>query len=155
MDANQPTLGFVLHDVARLLRRRFEQHARGSGLTRSQWQVLAYLELNEGIHQSGLAELLAVEPITLGRLIDKLQQLGLVERRPHPTDRRLWLLWLTPEARPKLTRLKALGDLTRSEALDNISNKDREHLLKTLTTLKANLTNAIACQPSLKRANNG
>ncbi|ETR76701.1 MarR family transcriptional regulator [Afipia sp. P52-10] len=155
MNSNHSTLGFVLHDVARLLRRRFEQHARGSGLTRSQWQVLAYLERNEGIHQSGLAELLEIEPITLGRMVDKLQELSLVERRPHPTDRRIWLLWLTPKARPKLTKLKALGDLTRSEALADISEKDREHLLKTLTTLKVNLTNAIASQPSLKRANNG
>lgn len=155
MHSNHSTLGFVLHDVARLLRRRFEQHARGSGLTRSQWQVLAYLERNEGIHQSGLAELLEIEPITLGRIVDKLQALSLVERRPHPTDRRIWLLWLTPKARPRLTKLKALGDLTRSEALADISDRDREHLLKTLTILKANLTNAIASQPALKRANNG
>src|SRR5277367_3704440 len=55
-----PTLGFLLHEVARLMKRRFERHARGSGLTRSQWQVLAYLSLHEGIHQSGLAELLEI-----------------------------------------------------------------------------------------------
>jgi len=61
-----PTLGFLLHEVARLLKRRFEQNARGSGLTPSQWQVLAYLVQNGDIHQSGLAELLEIEPITLG-----------------------------------------------------------------------------------------
>ena len=60
-----PTLGFLIHDVARLLRRRFEQHARELGLTRSQWQTLAYLAPNEGIQQAGLAELLEIEPITL------------------------------------------------------------------------------------------
>ena len=80
MELNAPTLGFLLHEVARLLRRRFEQNARGSGLTRSQWQVLAYLAKNEGINQSGLADLLEVEPITLCRIVDKLQALGLVER---------------------------------------------------------------------------
>ena len=74
---NSPTLGFLLHEVARLLKRRFEQNARGSGLTRSQWQVLAYLAQNEGIHQSGLAELLEIEPITLGRIVDKLEAQGL------------------------------------------------------------------------------
>src|SRR5258708_35088268 len=90
VESNAPTLGFLLHEVARLLKRRFEQNARGSGLTRSQWQVLAYLSQNEGIHQSGLAELLEIEPITLGRIVDKLQAQGLVARHPHPSDRRGW-----------------------------------------------------------------
>ena len=139
MDANAPTLGFLLHDVARLLRKRFEQNARGSGLTRSQWQVLAYLAQNEGINQSGLADLLEIEPITLGRIVDKLQVLGLVERRPDPSDRRVWLLHLTPAARPKLTLLHSLGVVTRGEALVGVSSADIEHLLKTLQALKANL----------------
>lgn len=142
MEANSPTLGFLVHDVARLLRKRFEQNARGFGLTRSQWQVLAYLERNEGIHQSGLAELLEVEPITLGRLVDKLQAMGLVERRPHATDRRIWLLHLTDLARPKLNDLRELGDLTRGEALAGVPEQDRDHLVKTLQALKANLIQA-------------
>src|SRR5258705_8371299 len=103
MDENAPTLGFLLHEVARLLRKRFEQNARGSGLTRAQWHVLAYLAQNEGINQSGLADLLEIEPITLGRIVDKLQVLRLVERRPDPSDRRVWLLHLTPAARPQAT----------------------------------------------------
>src|SRR5258705_10725176 len=78
VESNAPTLGFLLHDVARLLRRRFEQNARGSGLTRSQWQVLAYLANNEGINQSGLADLLEIEPITVCGLVDKLQTLRLI-----------------------------------------------------------------------------
>ena len=64
----QPTLGFLLHEVARLLRKRFERRAQHLGLTRSQWQVLARLATHEGIHQGGLAELLEIEPITLVRL---------------------------------------------------------------------------------------
>ena len=87
VESNAPTLGFLLHEVARLLRRRFEQNARDSGLTRSQWQVLAYLANNEGINQSGLADLLEIEPITLCRIVDKLQALGLVERHRDPSDR--------------------------------------------------------------------
>jgi MarR family transcriptional regulator for hemolysin len=82
VESNAPTLGFLLHEVARLLRRRFEQNARDSGLTRSQWQVLAYLANNEGINQSGLADLLEIEPITLCRIVGKLQTRGLIERRP-------------------------------------------------------------------------
>jgi DNA-binding MarR family transcriptional regulator len=142
VESNAPTLGFLLHEVARLLRRRFEQNARGSGLTRSQWQVLAYLAQNEGINQSGLADLLEIEPITLGRILDKLQILGLIERRPDASDRRVWLLHLTPAARPKLSQLRQLGEATRGEALAGVAEADTERLLKTLQALKANLTNA-------------
>jgi DNA-binding MarR family transcriptional regulator len=143
MDVNAPTLGFLLHDVARLLRKRFEQNARGSGLTRSQWQVLAYLAQNEGINQSGLADLLEIEPITLGRILDKLQMLTLIERHPHPSDRRVWLLHLTPAARSKLTQLRRLGEVTRGEALTGVSEADTERLSKTLQALKTNLM--LAC----------
>jgi MarR family transcriptional regulator, transcriptional regulator for hemolysin len=142
MDANSPTLGFLLHDVARLLRKRFEQNARGSGLTRSQWQVLAYLAHNEGINQSGLADLIDVEPMTLGRIVDKLETLGLIERYPDPSDRRAWLLRLTPAALPKLALVRELGEITRAEALAGVSEADRGCLLKTLQVLKANLTDA-------------
>jgi MarR family transcriptional regulator for hemolysin len=142
MSRNAPTLGFLLHEVARLLKRRFEQNARGFGLTRSQWQVLAYLAQNEGINQSGLAELLEIEPITLARILDKLQTLRLVERHADPSDRRVWLLHLTPAARPKLAQLRKLGEVTREEALAGVSEADTERLLKTLKTLKANLTEA-------------
>src|SRR6267142_3981338 len=142
MDANAPTLGFLLHDVARLLRKRFEQNARGSGLTRSQWQVLAYLAQNEGINQSGLADLLEIDPITLGRIVDRLQMVGLIERRPNSSDRRVWLLHLTAAARPKLSQLRRLGDVTRGEALAGVPEADTERLLKTLQALKANLTDA-------------
>jgi DNA-binding MarR family transcriptional regulator len=142
VESNAPTLGFLLHEVARLLRRRFEQNARDSGLTRSQWQVLAYLAKNEGINQCGLADLLEIEPITLGRIIDKLQARGLIERHPDPSDRRVWLLHLTPAARPKLTQLRRLGEVTRGEALVGVSEADTERLLKTLQALKANLTDA-------------
>ena len=82
--------GFLLHDVARLMRKRFEQNARDLGLTRSQCSVLAHLARNEGIQQGGLAEILEVEPITLTRILDRLEDAGLVERArpshrpPHP-----------------------------------------------------------------------
>ena len=142
MESNAPTLGFLLHEVARLLRRRFEQNARGSGPTRSQWQVLAYLAKNEGINQSGLADLLEIEPITLCRIVDKLQIFELVERRPDPSDRRAWLLHLTPAARPKLSQLRRLGEVTRGEALAGVPEADTDRLLSTLQALKANLTDA-------------
>ena len=142
MPNQTPTLGFLLHDVARLLRKRFEQNARGSGLTRSQWQVLAYLERNQGIHQSGLADLLDIEPITLTRIVDKLEALGLVERCPHPTDRRVRLLRLAPAAHGKLAQMHKLGEMTRAEALAGLPEADRRQLLASLQILKTNLADA-------------
>src|SRR3954451_7591706 len=117
MSAPRPTTGFLLHDVARLLRKRFEQRSRDYGLTRSQWQVLAYLATNEGIHQGALADLLDIEPITLVRLLDRMEERGLVERRRHPSDRRLRLLHLTEAAHPLLKILWETGQATREEAL--------------------------------------
>jgi MarR family transcriptional regulator, transcriptional regulator for hemolysin len=142
-----PTLGFLLHETARLLRKRFEQRARATGLTRAQWQAIAYLARNEGIHQAGLAELLEIEPITLGRIIDKLAERGLVERRQHPTDRRTWLLFLNDAARPLLSNLEKLGEATRAEALAGVSDQDRERLSQILTVMKSNLMTA--CRPPI------
>jgi MarR family transcriptional regulator for hemolysin len=158
VEPDAPTLGFLLHDVARLLRRRFEQNARGadSGLTRSQWQVLACLAEHEGIHQNGLAELLEIDPVTLGRIVDRLEARRLIERHPDPADRRVWLLRLTPAAHPKLPQLRGLGEVTGGEALAGVAEADTERLLKTLQTLKANLTNACdAPVAGHKRASHG
>ena len=98
------TLGFVLNDVARLMRKRFEQRARAAalGLTRAQAAVLAHLARQEGVNQVSLAQILELEPITLARILDRLQAAGLVERRPDPKDRRAHLLYLTPSAFPLL-----------------------------------------------------
>ena len=151
MEVDSPALGFLLHEVARLLRRRFEQNARSSGLTRSQWQVLTYLAQNEGINQARLAELIEIEPITLGRIADKLETLMLIKRKPHPTDRRRWLLHLMPAAGSRLEQAGEYGDVTRNEALAGVSEADRQHLLKTLEAMKANLTQA--CDATLAGQN--
>ena len=156
MQDNAPPLGFLLHDVARLLRKRFEQNARGSGLTRSQWQVLAYLSKNEGINQAGLAELLDVEPITLGRIADKLEAMKLIERHPDPSDRRVWNLHLTAAANKKIQDARKIGDATRAEALVGISAADKAQLVKTLQILKTNLAHACeAPATEQKRASHG
>jgi DNA-binding MarR family transcriptional regulator len=139
MDHPSQNLGFLLHDVARLMRRRFEQNARELHLTRSQCQVLAHLARHEGIPQSGLAEILEVEPITLTRILDRLEAGGLVERRPHPTDRRIRRLYLTAEAHPLLGDIFTIGAATRGEALDRVPEAERELLFETLTRMKANL----------------
>jgi DNA-binding MarR family transcriptional regulator len=144
MTASSPNISFVLHDVARLLRKRFEQRSRLSGLTRAQWQVLAYLERNEGINQAGLAELMEIMPITLARLLDKMEERGLVERRQHPTDRRAWLLYLTPKAYPLLEVMRGMGQDTRNEAFAGLSQEEQAKLLATLCQIKTNLLAACA-----------
>ena len=156
MEVESPTLGFLLHEVARLLRKRFEQISRESGLTRSQWQALAYLDQNEGINQSGLAELLDVEPITLSRILDRLEACELVERHPDPSDRRIRILRLAPKARVKLFQARELGEIARREALAGLSEEESLRLLETLKILKFNL--AEACGASVekqKRASHG
>lgn len=150
-----PTLGFLLHDVARLLRKRFEQRAKDMGLTRSQWQTLAYLSHNEGIHQAGLAEILEVEPITLVRILDKLAERGLVERRQHPKDRRSWLLYMREDARPLLENMRDVGDLTRKEALRGVPPEEHEHLYQLLTLMKSNLVQACRSAVGDKETHHG
>ncbi len=143
-------IGFVLHDVGRLMRKRFEQQAVHLGFTRSQWLVLLHLAKNEGIHQAGLAEILEIEPISLVRILDKLETRGLIERRQHPTDRRIWLLFLDPKAHQSLAPLRDIGDITRAEALAGLSDTDRLQLCRMLDAIKANLVEACA-RPSAKK----
>src|ERR1043165_3270769 len=127
MSTNVPerTLGFVLHDVARFLRKRFEQRARVArlGLTRAQWSVLAHLARQEGINQAALAQILEIEPITLVRLLDRLEAAKLIVRRPDPSDRRARALYLTPAARPLLERIWALAASVREEAMAGLSER--------------------------------
>ncbi len=134
------TLGFVLHDVARLLRKRFDQRARGLGLTRSQWSVLAHLARHEGINQTALAEILEVEPITLARMVDRLETAGWIQRRNDPRDRRARLLFLTEKAHPMLAEMWVLGRQNREEAMAGLSQDCRNRLIETLLLIKANLS---------------
>jgi MarR family transcriptional regulator for hemolysin len=135
-------LEFLLDGVARLLRRHFDSKARELHLSRTQCQALLYLHRKEGINQRCLAQLLDVKAITLVRLIDKLQSMGLIERHTDPSDRRVWRLGLTSAARVKVAEIRELGDLTHSEALAGLAPAEIEQLAKTLQVVKANLLNA-------------
>ena len=97
---------FLLHDVARLLRVDADKRAACHGMTRAQWAILIWLERQPGISQKELAELLEVEPMTVARLIDRLESRGMVERRPDPKDRRIWRLHLRPPAYPTLREIE-------------------------------------------------
>lgn len=132
--------GFLISDVARLLRHRFDQRAQSLGLTRTQWRALGNIGRQEGINQAALAELLEVEPITLARLIDRLEAGGFVERRNDPADRRTWRLYLTPKAHPVLLRMREIGTKTLAEAFAGLSRPEVDALHDTLERIKANLS---------------
>lgn len=133
-------VGTVLAQVARLMRRAFDERARAINVTRPQWQVLSILLREEGINQGGLAERLEVEPITAGRMIDRMQDAGLVERRADPADRRAWRLYLTERGRETVERLQPFAMETSQLMLDGITEAERDQLLHTLEKMLANLS---------------
>jgi DNA-binding MarR family transcriptional regulator len=134
------SLGILLADVSRLMRRSFDQRARSIGVTRPQWRVLTMLIRHEGLNQGAIAELLEVEPITLCRMVDRLAEAGLVERRPDPNDRRAWRLYLTDKARPLLAELRVLADGLFEEALTGISPSEQVQLHTMLETIRSNVS---------------
>lgn len=133
------SIGFLLSDTARLLRRRFDERARTIGVTRAQWRTLTVLSRNEGANQGALAELLEVEPITLCRMIDRLAEAGHVERRRDPADRRAWNIYLTDRSRPLLDQLRALGEQVVEDALAGLTPAGREALTRSLDRIRDNL----------------
>lgn len=136
MDESLPA---SLADTARLMRRAFDARARDIGVTRPQWQVLVTLHRHEGINQGGLADLLDVEPITVCRMVDRMQDAGLVERRPDPADRRSWRLFLTAKAQDQLQTLRPLAEDMLEQALIGIGAAERAALSATLARIRANL----------------
>src|SRR3546814_21119195 len=92
------TIGYLLNDTARLFRRSFNARTKGSGITALQWRLITYLTRHEGIRQGPLAELIQVEPITLSRMVDRLVEAELVDRRADPPDRPAWQPSLTPRS---------------------------------------------------------
>jgi|KBSSwiStaDraftv2_1062776.scaffolds.fasta_scaffold07892_2 DNA-binding MarR family transcriptional regulator len=132
-------LGFYFSDIARLLRKRFDALARGDGLTGAQWRVLMAIANHPGENQGQLAERLEVEPITVCRMIDRMEQAGLVERRPDPNDRRARRLYPAPHAGELIDQL---GGHVR-QLLDTITGTlppdDRARLTGLLSEIRANL----------------
>ena len=136
--------GFLINDVARMLKIHADQKARQFGMTRAQWGVLFRLERHEGLKQSELAELLDIQPITLTRLIDRLCDNGLIERRSDPHDRRAKRLFLTPAARPLLDKLSKLSTEMMAGVLTGIDRSAVEAMTRQLIGIKDNLRLAIS-----------
>ena len=132
-------VGFLLHDVSRLMRASFDQRAQALGLTRAQWRVLIHLAPREGINQSALADILELDAVTMGRHVDRLERDGWLERRADPGDRRAWRLYLTAAAQPTLAQMDAIATEMQAAALDGVPEADRARLAEMLTRIKANL----------------
>lgn len=143
------TIGFLLNDTARMFRRAFNVRTRDSGITALQSRVLTYLSRYPGIRQGPLAELIEVEPITLSRMIDRLEESGLVERRADPTDRRAWQLHLTALAEPLLDSLRQTARTVVAEATDGLSDAERDELTRLVERVRTNLSRR-ECQKEQK-----
>ena len=131
--------GFLVHDVARLMRVAYDRRTRELGLTRSQWWVLNHLYFSEGITQSELADVLDVEKPTLGRLLDRLEAKGWVERRADPSDRRAKRVYLTGEVQGLMRSLRAIASDLRLDAMDGLAETERQRFVDILLVIKANL----------------
>ncbi|BAM93062.1 putative transcriptional regulator, MarR family [Bradyrhizobium oligotrophicum S58] len=134
---------FTLGELQRLMRAYADKEAARFGMTRAQWAVLAKVERNEGMKQSELAEQLDMQPITLTRLVDKLAEAGLIERRGDDTDRRVNRLYLKKAARPLLAKLGVLKAELTETALQGLSPEDAERLTSHLEAIKENVRNAL------------
>jgi DNA-binding MarR family transcriptional regulator len=130
----------VLHDVARLLRTRFDQTARAYGMTRAQWIILARLDRQPGMSQNELATICEVEPITVARLVDRLEARGMVERRADPSDRRVRRLHLLPASKPILAEIMRYRDALDAEISDGLDGPAREVFVDALLHIKTKLT---------------
>ena len=133
------SFGYLLHDVTRQLRKHFDRRATRLELTRAQWRALKSIRRQEGLSQSELAEYLDMEPIPVGRVIDRLEKTGFIERRADPADRRRWRLYLQPRAHAVVDEMEVIAEALWDDALRGIDKSDFETLLRVLEQLKDNL----------------
>jgi len=131
--------GFILHDVARLLRLSYDRRMKALGLTRSQWWVLTHLYRNDGVTQAELADLLEIDRPALGRLLDRLEVSGWVTRKDDAKDRRAKRVFLTDEVEPAMKAMRHAAADMRKEALIGISESDQDRFIDILLRLKTNL----------------
>ncbi len=134
-----PIVGFLLHDVTRLYKRRFEQRSAQLSLTLSQCKTLSLLSRNEGISQRQLADLADIDAMSIVRILDRMEADGWVERRADPQDRRARRLAVTAKARPILDQILEMGAATRAEVLEGLDVERRDQLVSLLEKVHTNL----------------
>jgi DNA-binding MarR family transcriptional regulator len=131
--------GFILNDVARLMRTTFDRRVKSLGLTRSQWWVLNHLFRNDGATQSELADILEVKKATLGRLLDRMEQKGWIRRAGHAADRRAKRVFLTDEVEPAIKAMRTAAAELRRDSLAGLPAAQQEQFVDTLLAIKSNL----------------
>ena len=131
-------LGREIYEVSRTIRRHFDRRARSMGFTQAQWAALWHLDRNEGISQAGLADILEMQPISLARILDRMESAGLIERRPDPGDRRAVQLFLTPQAGPILKILRKIADEVRTIASKGLTDDEQSQVVDLLQRVRAN-----------------
>jgi MarR family transcriptional regulator, transcriptional regulator for hemolysin len=136
------TLPFEISETAHSLRKAFDRRACGMGVTRAQWKVLFRLKRQPGLRQIELAEMLDIEAITLSRIVDRLEEAGLVERVADPADRRAWRLHVTAKAQPLVEKLQAVADDMIVEAFEGIDPKHIEITRQVLGRVRENASRA-------------
>jgi len=150
---DKTTFGFLVTDVTRLMRKHFDRRAVRFQMTRAQWRALKRLHYSEGMRQNELAEQLEMEPIAVGRVIDRLQKAGFVERRADPADRRAWRLYLTARAHAVVDDMELISIELFRQAQRGISAADMKTMIGVLSRMKLNL-NALdnAGEPAARTA---
>ena len=133
------SFGYLLNDVTLLFRKHFDRRAVKFGLTRAQWRATKMLHHREGLRQTELAELLEMEPIAVGRVIDRLQAAGFVERRPDPKDRRAWRLYTTEQAQGIVDDMELIARDLRRDASRGIEHDELQQALAVISRIKENL----------------
>ena len=133
------TFVYLMQDITRHMRTHFDRRATALALTRAQWRALKTIRRSEGLSQTELADALDMEPIPVGRVVDRLEKAGYVERRAHPGDRRRWCLHLTTKAHAVVDEMEVIADGLRNEALRGIDREEFETLLRVLGQIKQNL----------------
>lgn len=137
-------LGFLIHDSARLFRKRFEKKGALYGLSAAQWRLLVRLVKDEGVAQARLAELLEIEPISVSRLLDRMEEGGWIERRQDASDRRVRMIFPTDKSRQAFAAIKAVAGEVYDVALAGLTDEERLILVKGLSTIIENLSDGDA-----------
>ncbi|MGE0847648.1 MAG: MarR family winged helix-turn-helix transcriptional regulator [Flavobacteriaceae bacterium] len=152
-NADTDRLGFLIHDSARLLRRRFEARGSKHGLSAAQWRLLVRLVREEGVAQARLAELLEIEPISVSRLIDRMVEGGWVERQQDSSDRRVRTIYPTDKSRAAFAEIKSVAGEVYEEALAGLTPEQRAFLIDGLDRIVANLSDGepSPCDPASPR----
>ncbi|MEO7411397.1 MAG: MarR family transcriptional regulator [Sphingomicrobium sp.] len=132
-------LPFEIAETAHALRRSFDRRVAPLGVTRAQWRALAWLARSPGLRQVELADHLDVEPITLCRIVDRLEEAALVERRRDPDDRRAWRLHLTAKGVPLVEKLRALAGELAKEAFDGVPPESVDIMREALARVRDNI----------------